>query len=93
MVQGGIDRRNISIPIVADFLLHLVAEKNLSPSAVKGYRSALAPVLRLHQLDISNSLEISSLIKSFELDVPSTRRLIPRWDVTLVLRFLQEGSL
>ena len=91
MVQGEIDRHKVSIPIVADFLLHLVTEKNLSVSAVKGYRSALAPVLRLHGVDISTSPEISSLLKSLELDVPSTLRLVPRWDVTLVLRYLQRA--
>jgi len=84
-----IDRRDVSIPTVADFLLHLVTDLQLSPSAVKGYRAALAPVLKLHGIDISNSPEISALVRNFDINAPTSRSVTPRWDVTLILRRLQ----
>ena len=90
MEVRGTPYREVTTPVVADFFVFLAEEKRLTPSSIKGYRAALAPVLRLYNLDISTSNELSNLIKNLEVNNPTTRSLVPRWDVTLVLRSLQQ---
>ena len=76
--------------MVADFFLYLSEDRNLSPSYIKGYRAAPDPVPRLYGLDISTSTELADLIRNLEVSRPTTRSLVPRWAVTLVLRRLQQ---
>ena len=48
-----VDFRSPSIKQVADFLLHLFQEKNLQPSTIDGYRSAIADKLGNASLNVS----------------------------------------
>ena len=81
----------MAIGHVADFLIQLREVRSLSTSAIKGYRAAIAPYLRLRGLDISGSPELGALIKNLDLEKPATRSLVPKWDLTLVLRSLQQA--
>ena len=80
-----------SLPNIADFLLYLRDKKHLSVPAVKGYRSALAQVFTYKSIDISNSKEISSLIKNFEQELPPKKVSAPQWDLNLVLQSLRSA--
>ena len=42
-------------------------------------------------MNISNDSDISSLFKNFDQELPRTRNITPLWDVTLVLRYLQQA--
>ena len=64
------------------------SKKKLSIPAIKGYRSALGQVFYYRGIDISNSPEISCLIKNFEQELPKTNSLVPKWDLNLVLHSL-----
>ncbi len=83
-----IDPLKASIPTVADFFLYLFHEKNLKMSTIKGYRSAIARVLRYQGMDISNDEEISMLMRSLDIKRPTTMSTVPKWDLALVLRHL-----
>ena len=77
-----------TVPVIVDFLLFLREEKKLSSSAIKGYRSALAPVFLHRGLDISSSPEISALLKNFDQEIVKTIAPTPKWDLNLVLQNL-----
>ncbi|VDI81493.1 Hypothetical predicted protein [Mytilus galloprovincialis] len=75
---------------LADFFLYLFEEKGYSPSTIKGYRSAIARTISLSGgSDFGDNEFLSLLIKNFCLNRPRQRRLVPSWDLGLVLKVLQ----
>ena len=77
-----------TVPMIADFLLHLFRDKQLATITVKGYRSALSSHMASRGMDISHDPDLNALIRSFSIEGPRTVRETPRWDLALVLRFL-----
>ena len=73
-----------TIPQLADFFVYLFQERRLAPSTVEGYRTALSGALR-HRLDVGKDKDLTSLIQSFYQERPKVRRVIPSWDLSLVL--------
>ena len=75
---------------LADFFIYsyLWDTRNLSLSAIRGYRSALAPVLQQVGLDISNDRDLFALFRGFSRSCPSRLPQVPAWDLSLVLRSL-----
>ena len=86
----GLDPCTPSIPVVADFLLYCFTERKLSMSAIKGYRSALTHIMSTFGLDISNNADIRALISNFTRERPISHRVLPRWDISVVLRYLMK---
>ena len=75
---------------LADFLVFLFEEKGFTPSTIKGYRSAVARTIHLSGgPDFGKNEFLSLLIKNFCLERPRERRLVPAWDVSVVLSALQ----
>ena len=86
-----IDPVTADIHQVADFLLFLFAERKLSLSGIKGYRSALAKVLNYSTgTNISDSPVLSDLISAFEHQRPTCASPLPKWDLNLVLEALSK---
>ena len=83
----GVAPVNATVPVVVDFLIHLLHDKGLSVSAVKGYSSALNSVLALKCRDLASSREIT-LLRSFSRSVDPVELRPPAWDVALVLQSL-----
>ena len=54
-----------TIPDVANFLNHLFKKRNLKPSMIAGYRTAIADGMGLKGEDFSKSLELNRLLASF----------------------------
>jgi len=75
-----------TVPVVADFLLHLFRDKSLSVSTIKGYRAAIAATLDspFHH-SIGHSPELSKLIQNFALERPRVRSLVPQWNLNFVM--------
>ena len=82
------DVSNPTVPEVADFLNCLFKERNLKPSTIAGYRTAIADGLGVKGEQISKSLELNRLLASFYRDKPVANRSIPSWDLALVLHAL-----
>ena len=80
-----------SISTIADFLIHLFNEKNLKPTTIAGYRTAIADHLGPAGTDISHSFELNRLIASFHRDRPVKDRGVPSWDLSLVLLALTKS--
>ena len=85
---NGINPHTPTVPIIAEFLLHLFRDKQLATITIKGYRSALSSLMASRGLDISHDPDLNALIRSFSIERPRTVRETPRWDLSLVLRFL-----
>lgn len=82
--------RKATIPLVADFCIFLRTEKSFTIPTIKGYRSALALVLKAKNVDITNSPELTALIRSMANEVPPKQQKLPKWDLSLVLQTLIE---
>ena len=72
--------------------MYLFKEKNLKPSTIAGYRTAIADRLGLKGEEFSKSLELNRLLASFYRDKPVAKRSIPSWDLALVLHALTKQS-
>ena len=62
----------------------MFTEKNLKPTTIAGYRTAIADHLG-SDFDISKNLELNRLLASFHRDRPVKNKAIPNWDLSLVL--------
>ena len=83
-----VDFRSPSIKQIADFLLFLFQEKDLQPSTIDGYRTAIADKIGNDQVNISKDENLTRLLDSFHRDKPKGRRGIPSWNLSLVLHQL-----
>ena len=86
--SSQVDFRSPSLKQIADVLLHLFQEKNLQPSTIDGYRSAIVDKLGNSSLNVSNDENLTRLLDSFHRDRPKGRRGIPSWNLSLVLHQL-----
>ena len=89
--SSQVDFRSPSVKQIADFLLHLFQEKNLQPSTIDGYRSAIADKLGNSSLNVSKDENLTRLLDSFHRDRPKGRRGIPSWNLSLVLHQLTKA--
>ena len=86
-----VDFRSPSISQIAEFLLYLFKERNLQPSTIEGYRTAIADMVGNDRLAISKDENLSRLLDSFHRDKPKGRRGIPSWNLSLVLHQLTKA--
>ena len=80
-----VDFRSPSVNQIADFLLHLFKERNLQPSTIEGYRTAITDMVGNVELNISKDENLTHLLDSFHRDKPKGRRGVPSWNLSLVL--------
>ena len=80
-----------SVPVVADFLIHLFNRTPpLAVSIIRGYRSAIASTIP-DGFHITKSKEISNLKRYLGIDRPITWTFYPKWSLKIVLNyFLKE---
>ena len=89
-LEWELDPLDPSVMALADFLIFLFEEK-LTPVSVKGYRSATSFTLKhLSSVDFSSD-PVLSIIKSIELEKPVVSRVVPYWDLSLVLDCLKDS--
>ena len=90
-IANQVDFRSPPVKSVADFLLYLFEDKNLQPSTIDGYRSAIADKLGSTTVNISKDENLTRLLESFHRDRPKGRRGIPSWNLSLVLHQLTKA--
>ena len=62
------------------------------PSSIKGYRSAFASTLKhFTSVDFSSHPVLSDVIRSMDLEKPAVSRVVPHWDLALVLDSLKKS--
>jgi hypothetical protein len=72
-----IDPLSITVQQLAEFFLYLFEDQGYAPSTIKGYWSAIARTIHL------------SGGPDFGSERPKQRRLVPAWDLGIVLKALQ----
>ena len=74
---------------VAEFLLFLFRSRNCAAGTIASYRAAVGNVLRFtNSYDPAQDPVISQLLKGFRRERGPVDRTVPRWDLSVVLRFL-----
>ena len=86
-----VDFRAPSVNQIADFLLHLFKERNLQPSTIEGYRTAIADMVGNDRINISTNDNLTRLLDSFHRDRPKGSRGVPSWNLSLVLHQLTKA--
>ena len=89
--SNKVDFRSPSVNQIADFLLYLFKERNLQPSTIDGYRTAIADMVGNDTLNISSDENLTRLLDSFHRDKPKGRRGVPSWNLSLVLHQLTKA--
>jgi hypothetical protein len=85
-----IDPLSITAQQLAEFFLYLFEDKGYTPSTIKGYRSAIARTIHLSGgPDFGSDEFLSLMFKNFCIERPKQRRLVPTWDLGIVLKALQ----
>ena len=90
-ISNQVDFRAPPVNSSADFLMYLFEERNLQPSTIDGYRSAIADKLGNLTLNISKDENLTRLLDSFHRDRPKGRRGIPAWNLSLILHQLTKA--
>ena len=90
-VTNQVDFRAPPVKSVADFLMYLFQHRQLQPSTIDGYRSAIADKLGNSPLNISKDENLTRLLDSFHRDRSKGRRDIPSWNLSLVLQKLTKA--
>ena len=81
-----------SVQKVADFLVHLRQDCQLSASAIKGYKAMLNGVFAIRGLDLNNDPVLRNIIKACSSQPRRpTRDLRPSWNLDVVLRSLTKA--
>ncbi|CAC5379779.1 unnamed protein product [Mytilus coruscus] len=78
---------NSTSSTIPEFLLYLSTVRKCKPQTITGYKLAIA-LIHNSGLEISNSSELSSLIKGLFNMNPPIRQLTPNWNLPLVLLML-----
>ena len=89
--SNEVDFRLPSVTQTADFLLHLFQDRNLQPSTLEGYRTAIADMVGNDKLNISKDENLTRMLDSFHRDKPKGRRGVPTWNISLVLHQLTKA--
>ena len=66
------------------YMMHLFRD-GLLPSTIISHRTSVASVLRLWVYDPAADPRIKLLVRAFRLEPPVQRRIMPKWDLHLVL--------
>ena len=90
-LSNQVDFRAPPVKSVADFLLYLFQDRQLQPSTIDGYRSAIADELGNSSINISKDENLTRLLDSFHRDRHKGRRGIPSWNLSLVLHQLTKA--
>ena len=86
-----VDFRAPSVNQIADFLLYLFKDRNLQPSTIESYRTAIADMVGNHSINISMDENLTRLPDSFHRDKPKGRQGVPSWNLSLVLHQLTKA--
>ena len=89
-MEQQVDFGNPSIGDICNFFWYLFHDLNRCPSTIEGYRTAIADTLGDSNLHISSNTDIARLIASFYIDKPKKSRLLPKWNLSLVLHKLTQ---
>lgn len=87
--SNSVSELHPTVEEIAEFLSFLFESKGLQPSTIQGYRTALADKFdRTLTWSIGSDPDLSRLVKSVYRDRPKALRVLPPWNLSLVLHVL-----
>ena len=89
--SNQVDFRSPCLKQVADFLLYLFKERQLQPSTIEGYRTAIADMVGNNLVNFGMDESLTRLLDSFHRDKPKGRRGVPAWNLSLVFHQLTKA--
>ena len=85
----AVDLEHVTVPIVADYLLFLFNDRELSYPTISSHRSAISDALPCFDgYKIGEHPVLSNLLRNFRVARPPVRNRVPDWDLSVVLRKL-----
>jgi len=82
----------ITVPMIAQFLNYLFNDLGLEVSTIEGYKTSIAKFMNgISSLEIGTNDHLKNLIKSFYRDRPRNLRVLPHWDLSVVLHALSKA--
>ena len=88
--KRGADPLQATSVLVCDFLLYLFKDRNISARSITGYKSALTYFLkRASGYDLSTCTVAADLIRSFKRERPLAPKPEVKWNISVVLTYLQ----
>ena len=83
---------DITKALVLEFLVHTFRSENLSAKTIQVYKGALSVPLKVaFQIDTSDS-EFGLLIRSFFIERPPSKQVLPRWNLDKVLEYISSST-
>ena len=83
------DPLSASFPLITEFLTYLFQDYQLAPSTIAGYRAAIASAFKYMGLpDVGHNPALTAFLASFSRERPRRQRVLPQWDLALVLMTL-----
>ena len=84
----NIDKKDLDLGVVLEYLTHLYIDKGLLPGTVAHYKTAITEPLKLgFNIDLHDKGD-ANLIKGMKTGRPSKTPKIPQWSLNKVLNFL-----
>ena len=78
-----VDSRHLS-----KYLVDLFEKDRYAPSTIISHQTSIASVLRHWKYDPATDPRIRALLRNFQLERPSQQKLMPQWDLSVVLAAL-----
>ena len=87
--ERDINPTTASLKEISDFIIFLHESRNFKTSTLTGYRTAIASIHKgWYNSSVSNNTILSKLIKGIFHSNPYSKKLLPSWDLPLVLNAL-----
>ena len=91
--KRDVDPLKATSVLVCEFLMYLFNDRKLQAKSIAGYKSALSFFLkRASGYDLSTCTVVADLLRSFYRERPPPPRVVVKWDIPTVLRFLQSAA-
>ena len=87
--KESIPLQEVNLGCTLRFFTFLFVEKRLMPGTVSTYRSALSAPLKTFNVHLTESSEVSDLIRGMKVKRPSSPVVEPHWSLNTVLTFIE----
>lgn len=88
--KRGLDPISAPVTQIADFFLYLFNDLERTPGTIKGYRTSLASVFtKIGRGEVISDKALSDLLNYMSIKRPAVPKVLPGWDLGLVLDHLK----
>ena len=89
--ENSVDFSTPSVKQISDFFMYLYKDLNRRPSTIDGYSTAIVDTLGPMGQHIAHNEDLHRLLTSFHRDRPKSSRILPKWNLSVVLNELTKA--